>query len=139
MSPTHIKQKPKWQGMRTRILGTFHFHNSPKVTFKQHQLIYYTSFGQYQHFIAIQDTTSVKMNALIISTRFLRINSYYTERKTPILCNNFGLIYVLSTGHLSYWPADLKKIPDVIDFAVVRNIRREDLSMYPSLDLPSDH
>lgn len=45
----------------------------------------------------------------------------------------------LSAGHPTYWPTDLNKIPDVIDFAVVRNIRRENLRMHPSLDLSSDH
>lgn len=53
-----------------------------------------------------------------------------------ILSNNFD---ALSTGHPTYWPTDLNKIPDVIDFAVFKNIKREHITLIPSLDLSSDH
>lgn len=53
-----------------------------------------------------------------------------------VLSNNLDAI---STGHPTYWPTDLNKIPDVIDFAVSKNIKREHILLTPSLDLSSDH
>lgn len=46
---------------------------------------------------------------------------------------------VISGGQPTYWPSDLNKTPDLIDFGVVRNIRREQISVYSSVDLSSDH
>lgn len=45
----------------------------------------------------------------------------------------------ISSGHPTYWPSDLKKIPDLIDFAVIKNIKREQVCVSSSLDLSSDH
>ncbi|KNC27031.1 hypothetical protein FF38_02315 [Lucilia cuprina] len=45
----------------------------------------------------------------------------------------------ISSGQPTYWPTDLNKIPDLIDFAVIKNIKREFISVIPSLDLSSDH
>lgn len=53
-----------------------------------------------------------------------------------VFSNNLDAI---SAGHPTYWPTDLNKIPDVIDFAVIGNIKREHISLIPSLDLSSDH
>lgn len=50
-----------------------------------------------------------------------------------------GKMDAISAGHPTYWPTDRNKIPDVIDFAVTRNIKREFISLSPSLDLSSDH
>lgn len=46
---------------------------------------------------------------------------------------------VISSGQPTYWPSDFNKMPDVIDFAVMKNIRRDQLSVSASLDLSSDH
>ena len=45
----------------------------------------------------------------------------------------------ISCGQPTYWPTDLNKVPDLIDFAVIRNVKRECISVIPSLDLSSDH
>lgn len=46
---------------------------------------------------------------------------------------------VISTGQPTYWPSDFSKTPDLIDFAVVKNIKRDQMSIYPTFDLSSDH
>lgn len=46
---------------------------------------------------------------------------------------------VISGGQPTYWPSDLNKTPDLIDFGIVRNIRRERISTYSPPDLSSDH
>lgn len=45
----------------------------------------------------------------------------------------------MSAGQPTYWPTDRNKIPDVIDIAVFKNIKRESVSLNSSLDLSSDH
>ena len=46
---------------------------------------------------------------------------------------------VISGGQPTYWPSNLKKVPDLIDFAVIKNVKREQLSFVSSHDLSSDH
>lgn len=46
---------------------------------------------------------------------------------------------VISSGKPTYWPSDPRKIPDLIDFGVTRNIERNNLSTETSFDLSSDH
>ena len=46
---------------------------------------------------------------------------------------------VISGGQPTYWPTDLNKTPDLIDFAIFKNIKRDRIQVYPSLDLSSDH
>ncbi|GBP00744.1 Probable RNA-directed DNA polymerase from transposon X-element [Eumeta japonica] len=53
-----------------------------------------------------------------------------------VMSNNLDAV---SSGHPTYWPTDLNKIPDVIDFAVIKNVKREHIELIPSLDLSSDH
>ena len=46
---------------------------------------------------------------------------------------------VVASGQPTYWPADQQKIPDVIDFGVVKNIPIETIHVEASLELSSDH
>ena len=46
---------------------------------------------------------------------------------------------VISSGEPTYWPTDVRKNPDVIDFGVMKNISRDLISVETSLDLFSDH
>ena len=46
---------------------------------------------------------------------------------------------IVSPGQPTYWPADPKKIPDLIDFAITKNINRNSISTEMSYDLSSDH
>ncbi|XP_037944267.1 uncharacterized protein LOC119677070 [Teleopsis dalmanni] len=46
---------------------------------------------------------------------------------------------VVSSGHPTYWPSDNRKIPDLIDFAVINGMKREDIAVKSSYDLSSDH
>ena len=44
-----------------------------------------------------------------------------------------------STSEPTYWPADLKKTPDLLDFAITNGISGIYSSIESSLDLESDH
>lgn len=46
---------------------------------------------------------------------------------------------ISSCGEPTYWPADPKRLPDLIDFAVTKNINRTRITSRLSLDLSSDH
>lgn len=46
---------------------------------------------------------------------------------------------VISTGKPTYWPADPNKIPDLIDFFIVRNIALNYLTIEEAWDMNSDH
>lgn len=46
---------------------------------------------------------------------------------------------VVSTGQPTYWPTDRSKIPDLIDFSVIKGIRKEYISCESNWDLSSDH
>lgn len=45
----------------------------------------------------------------------------------------------LSTGHPTYWPTDRRKIPDLIDFCVIKGLNMEHLQTENNFDLSSDH
>ena len=45
----------------------------------------------------------------------------------------------LSPRQPTYWPTDPKKIPDLIDLAITKNINRNSVSIQVSNDLSSDH
>jgi len=45
----------------------------------------------------------------------------------------------VSTGKPTYWPSDRRKVPDLIDFAVVQRIPAHSLRAESSFDLSSDH
>lgn len=46
---------------------------------------------------------------------------------------------VISSGQPTYWPTDRQKIPDVIDFGVIKGIPIDFIQVESSLDLSSDH
>ena len=46
---------------------------------------------------------------------------------------------VLSTGRPTYWPTDLNKTPDLLDFAVTKGLIVSKLKITTSLELNSDH
>ena len=46
---------------------------------------------------------------------------------------------ILSTGTPTYWPNDLNKKPDLLDFAVTRGLNTNKLKITPNLELSSDH
>lgn len=50
-----------------------------------------------------------------------------------------GGLRVVSSGHPTYWPTDLSKTPDLIDFCVYRGIPSHCLKAEPSLEMSSDH
>lgn len=52
--------------------------------------------------------------------------------------NELSLDY-LSTGEPTYWPSDIHKIPDLLDFFVTKGLPRNYLNIESSLDLSSDH
>ena len=45
----------------------------------------------------------------------------------------------ISSGQPTYWPTDTNKIQDLIDFAIIKNLKRESITVIPSLNLSSDH
>ncbi len=45
----------------------------------------------------------------------------------------------ISSGHPTYWPTDRKKIPDLLDFCITKNIPRVYTEAENSYDLSSDH
>jgi hypothetical protein len=45
----------------------------------------------------------------------------------------------LSTGEPTYWPTDINKIPDLLDFAVTKGIPDVHREIESNLDLSSDH
>ena len=48
-------------------------------------------------------------------------------------------LFTLSTGEPTYWPSDKHKLPDLIDFAVVKGINPNYFTAKSCLDLSSDH
>ena len=46
---------------------------------------------------------------------------------------------ILSIGTPTYWPTDLNKKPDLLDFAVTRGLNTNKLKITPNLELSSDH
>nr|AMS38375.1 hypothetical protein [Bactrocera tryoni] len=45
----------------------------------------------------------------------------------------------MSTGKPTYWPSDTRKLPDLIDFFITRQISKTFITMENGLDLNSDH
>ena len=45
----------------------------------------------------------------------------------------------ISTREPTYWPSDLKKLPDLIDFAVIKGIDKKRFTAQSCFDLSSDH
>jgi hypothetical protein len=45
----------------------------------------------------------------------------------------------LSTGEPTYWPSDINKLPDLVDFCVTKGIPPTSATATSCLDLSSDH
>lgn len=45
----------------------------------------------------------------------------------------------ISTGEPTYWPTDIKKRPDLIDFCITKSIKHDHLTIKTSYELSSDH
>lgn len=48
-------------------------------------------------------------------------------------------LYPITTNEPTYWPTDRRKIPDIIDFCVVKGISGQLLKAKSCFDLSSDH
>lgn len=48
-------------------------------------------------------------------------------------------IKTISTGEPTYWPTDINKIPDLLDFFIIKGIPIEKLKVVNNYDLSSDH
>jgi hypothetical protein len=46
---------------------------------------------------------------------------------------------VLSTGEPTYWPTDINKTPDLLDFFIFKGLSRNSLDIRPNLEIASDH
>ena len=46
---------------------------------------------------------------------------------------------IFSTGRPTYWPIDLNKSPNLIDFAIIKGLNAKKLKITPRLELSSDH
>ena len=53
--------------------------------------------------------------------------------------NRTSNLNILSTGRSTYWPADLNKIPDLLDFAVIKGLNANKLKITANLELRSDY
>jgi hypothetical protein len=58
------------------------------------------------------------------------------ELLATITDNNYSYI---STGTPTYWPSDAGKIPDLLDFFIIKNISPTYINIAANLDLSSDH
>lgn len=56
-----------------------------------------------------------------------------------LTCMNGGNLNHFSTGEPTYWPTDIQKTPDLLDFFVTKGISHNYLNIASSLDLSSDH
>ena len=59
-------------------------------------------------------------------------------RQIKLAIDNMHLS-VFSTGEPTYWPTDIKKSPDLIDFFVWKGISAANVSCNSCQDLSSDH
>lgn len=58
------------------------------------------------------------------------------ELKRSVECNHLD---VMSTGTPTYWPTDMNKIPDLLDFFISKGICLQNMKIESSLDGSSDH
>jgi hypothetical protein len=66
-----------------------------------------------------------------------RINSPRGRQLYKCISNNH--MSFVSTGEPTYWPTDRQKIPDLLDFFIVKGVSNNYLNVESSLDLHSDH
>jgi hypothetical protein len=46
---------------------------------------------------------------------------------------------ILSTGEPTYWPTDINKTPDLLDFFIFKGLLHNSLYIRPNLEIASDH
>jgi hypothetical protein len=46
---------------------------------------------------------------------------------------------ILSTGDPTYWPTDINKTPDILDFFIFRRLSHNSSNIRPNLEIASDH
>ena len=66
-----------------------------------------------------------------------RINN--VKGKALIAAINKQKCFHLSTGEPTYWPSDIHKKPDLIDFCIAKNIPKQQILLKSCFDLSSDH
>jgi hypothetical protein len=98
-----------------------------KHTVKQEQLEdYYNTLGH--RFIAGGDYNAKHINwgSCLTSPRGREINKTITSNKYK----------QLSTGEPTYWPTDMNKLHDLVDFCVTKGIFQDFADVQPCFDLP---
>lgn len=104
----------------------------PRFTLSEDQFMeFFNSLGE--HFIAAGD-----YNAKHTHWGSRLVNPKGKQLYNAIIKANNKLDHV-SPGTPTYWPTDPKKLPDLIDFAVTKNIPRNLISAECLPDLSSDH
>ncbi len=102
----------------------------PKYTLKQeHFTKMFNSFGNRFLMAGDFNAKSPQWGSRLTSPRGKQL--LQTTRRLNLHC--------ISHGSPTYWPTDRRKIPDVIDFAITKNIPHEQLTTEPLIDLSSDH
>src|SRR5436190_1777997 len=86
-----------------------------------------------------------------LGTRFLSGGDYNAKHemwgsrlanprgRNLLKCMNNNNLTHFSTGEPTYWPTDIQKIPDLLDFFVTKCISHNYLNIVSCLDLSSDH
>ncbi|KAH8299263.1 hypothetical protein KR059_004841, partial [Drosophila kikkawai] len=76
-----------------------------------------------------------------LGDRFIAAGDYNAKGRQlyNALINVRNKLDYVSPGSPRYWPADPRKIPDLIDFAVTKNIPRNLINAKALPDLSSDH
>lgn len=62
-----------------------------------------------------------------------------TRGRELLKCMDVNNYKHLSTGRPTYWPSDINKIPDLIDFCVTNGISPRKVAIEENLELSSDH
>lgn len=105
-------------------------YSPPKYTIKREQYeSFFNTLGE--RFIAAGDYNAkhVHWGSRLVQPKGRELY----EASVPL-----GLDFI-STGEPTYWPSDTNKIPDLIDFAVVKGIHKRYFRAESCLELSSDH
>lgn len=105
-------------------------YSPPKFSIKTPQYIeYFETLGE--RFLAGGDYNAkhVKWGSRLTTTKGKELYEAMQVKKLDHV----------STGHPTYWPTDRKKIPDLLDFCVTKNIARSYIIAKDCYDLSSDH
>lgn len=101
-----------------------------KHAIKKHQFVsYFKTLGG--KFLAGGDFNSkhTHWGSRLISSKGKQL--YEAMQKKHLDC--------LSSGQPTYWPTDRRKIPDLIDFCIIKGISRQHAQPKPCFNLSSDH